>query len=153
MNLTPHEEDDTLVAEIAGIRDHAPVEPFGLRWEFPLLRRDDEVDTTKLKASGAKAEPLKEADVLKALGGDRRDLEGVVQLVKDEKPKVGIQRINTLVRTMARDGTLSQEKTGQGGRLQYWNPRASSPEKPEPPPEALAGPEPMGSDSVIGDLE
>lgn len=37
--LTRHEEDNAFTVE-ATLRNHAPIEPFVVRWDFPLMRRD-----------------------------------------------------------------------------------------------------------------
>ncbi|MEM6505450.1 MAG: AAA family ATPase [Planctomycetota bacterium] len=46
--LRPHEDEGHVVLE-AAVRSFAPVEPLGLRWEFPLWRRTDDLDTDALK--------------------------------------------------------------------------------------------------------
>lgn len=49
LDLTAHEESDCFTAEIR-VRSFAPIEPFVVRWAFPLLVRDTEgLDPTKLK--------------------------------------------------------------------------------------------------------
>jgi predicted transcriptional regulator len=53
--FTQHEEDGAFVIEPI-LRNFAPVEPFGVRWEFPLMRLDDELDPAKLKQAGRKRE-------------------------------------------------------------------------------------------------
>ena len=46
--LTAHEEADAYTVE-ATLRSLPRVEPFAVRWEFPLMGRDDHLDPTKLK--------------------------------------------------------------------------------------------------------
>jgi hypothetical protein len=54
--FTQHEEKDAFAIEPI-LRNFAPVEPFVVRWEFPLMRRDDDLDPSKLKqAVGRKKE-------------------------------------------------------------------------------------------------
>ncbi len=56
LSFTKHEEDDAFTVE-ATLRNFRPVEPFVVRWEYPLMRRDDTLDASKLKQ--AKGRPTK----------------------------------------------------------------------------------------------
>ena len=47
MTLTKHEEEGAFVVDFT-VRDFAPISPFVVRWEYPLLVRTD-LDPTKLK--------------------------------------------------------------------------------------------------------
>jgi hypothetical protein len=50
--LTPHAEEDAWVVE--GIfRNHPKADPFCLRWEYPILRVDDELDSSQLQGRTA----------------------------------------------------------------------------------------------------
>ncbi|MBW3600190.1 MAG: helicase RepA family protein [Planctomycetes bacterium] len=53
--LRPHEDDGCVVLE-AAVRSWAPVEPLGLRWEFPLWWPDTGIDPAALKGRKTKAE-------------------------------------------------------------------------------------------------
>src|SRR5208282_2790926 len=66
LTFTPHEEADAMTVEMA-LRNFAPVTPFAVRWEHPRWVRDDSLDPTKLKRSGAKQKHTPD-DALKALG-------------------------------------------------------------------------------------
>jgi hypothetical protein len=46
--FTEHDEPDAFTVEPI-LRDFAPVEPFVVRWEFPLMHRADDLDPAKLK--------------------------------------------------------------------------------------------------------
>jgi hypothetical protein len=46
--MTRHEEENAFTIE-ATLRNMKPVEPFVVRWDFPLFRRDDSLDPSKLK--------------------------------------------------------------------------------------------------------
>jgi hypothetical protein len=46
--LRPHEDDGCIVLD-AVLRSFAPVEPLGLRWEYPCWHPSDELDTSRLK--------------------------------------------------------------------------------------------------------
>ncbi|MGE0755769.1 MAG: AAA family ATPase [Pirellulaceae bacterium] len=47
--LRPHEEPGVVVCD-AAVRSWPPVEPFCLRWQFPVWQRADELDPTQLRA-------------------------------------------------------------------------------------------------------
>ena len=51
--LTEHEEEDCVTFE-GTVRNTKPIPKFGLRWDFPLFQRDDEIDPNALKQPGAK---------------------------------------------------------------------------------------------------
>jgi hypothetical protein len=56
LTLTPHEAPDAFTVE-AVLRNLKPIQPFVIRWSYPLMRRDGELDPTKLKkVTGRKAE-------------------------------------------------------------------------------------------------
>lgn len=46
--LREHEEPNVVVLE-AAVRSFAPIDPLGLRWQFPLWVPDDSIDTGRLK--------------------------------------------------------------------------------------------------------
>jgi len=53
--LRPHEEEGHVVLE-AAVRSFAPVDPIGLRWDFPVWERAYALDTSALKGRKSKAE-------------------------------------------------------------------------------------------------
>lgn len=64
--FTRHETEDAFTVE-STLRNFAPVEPFVVRWEYPLMVRDDSLDPTKLKkALGRNPENTPE-DILRLL--------------------------------------------------------------------------------------
>jgi len=64
--FTKHEDDDAFVVEPI-LRNFAPVEPFGVRWEFPLMHHDDGLDPAKLKKVGGRKPTYSPADLLALL--------------------------------------------------------------------------------------
>lgn len=67
LTLTRHEEDDAFTVEPI-LRECPPVEPFVVRWAFPLMSRDECLDPSKLKKPKTGREPLyTEDDVLTIL--------------------------------------------------------------------------------------
>ena len=67
--FTAHEEPQTFTVEPI-LRNFKPVEPFCVRWNFPLMERDDTLDPSKLKqAAGRKPENTTD-DLLALLPAD-----------------------------------------------------------------------------------
>lgn len=62
LNFTRHEEKDAFTVE-STLRNFKPVEPFVVRWQYPLMRLAPDLDPTTLKKPG----PKKEHDLLKLL--------------------------------------------------------------------------------------
>ena len=48
LTFTKHEEENAFVVD-STLRDCAQIQPFVVRWEYPLMRRDGDLDPTKLK--------------------------------------------------------------------------------------------------------
>lgn len=48
VTMTAHEEEDAFTVESI-LRSFPPIEPFVVRWEFPLFQRDDDLDPADLK--------------------------------------------------------------------------------------------------------
>ena len=51
LNFTKHEQDDAFSVE-ATLRNFKPLQPFVVRWIYPLMRRDHDLDPSKLKQAG-----------------------------------------------------------------------------------------------------
>ncbi len=65
--LTKHEEEDAFTVETT-LRNHPPVEPFVVRWQFPLMQRDGSLDPTKLKQVQGRRREHEAGDALEILG-------------------------------------------------------------------------------------
>jgi hypothetical protein len=65
--LREHEEDDAVVLA-AAVRSFAPVDPFGLRFEFPLWVPDDSINPEMLKGRKSKQEETQDRRNLEADG-------------------------------------------------------------------------------------
>ena len=50
LTMTAHEEEECFTVE-STLRNFRPLKPFVLRWEWPLFKRDDELDPHQLKGS------------------------------------------------------------------------------------------------------
>lgn len=75
--FTKHEDEGAFVVEPI-LRNFPPVKPFGVRWEFPLMHRDDEIDPAQLKGRGGRPRKHLPEDLLELL------------------PKEGLKRIEWL---------------------------------------------------------
>ncbi|QDT62387.1 hypothetical protein SV7mr_49350 [Stieleria bergensis] len=57
--LRPHEQDDAIVLD-AAVRSWPPLDPIGLRWNFPIWTSDQTLDASKLKNDGRRRSAKKE---------------------------------------------------------------------------------------------
>jgi hypothetical protein len=64
--FTKHETVDAFTVEPI-LRNFAPVAPFAVRWEFPLMHRADDLDPAKLKQAGGRKQEHPPADLLAIL--------------------------------------------------------------------------------------
>jgi hypothetical protein len=48
LTMTRHEKDGAFIVEPI-LRNHAPIAPFVVDWDFPLMKRDETLDPTKLR--------------------------------------------------------------------------------------------------------
>jgi len=73
--IRPHEEQGAVVVD-AATRSFKPIEPFAMRWQFPLWHVDEELDPTKLK-------PLRPSrEDQKAERDEKRKLEDREKVIK-----------------------------------------------------------------------
>jgi hypothetical protein len=66
MTFTDHEDENCFGVEFT-LRDFAPVEPIGVRWEFPRFRLDASIDPEKLKQPRGGRPKLNTAEQLAGL--------------------------------------------------------------------------------------
>jgi hypothetical protein len=64
--LTRHEEDDAFTVE-ATLRNFEPLAPFVVRWDYPLMVPDAELDPAKLKQAGGRKPMHSPDDLLRLL--------------------------------------------------------------------------------------
>jgi hypothetical protein len=67
LTLTRHEEVNAFSIEMT-LRNHAPIDPFVVRWQYPLLRRDGALDPARLKAVKGRPPIYDAAMLLDVLG-------------------------------------------------------------------------------------
>jgi hypothetical protein len=68
--FTRHEEEGAFVVELI-LRNFPPVDPFVVKWDWPLFRPEDGLDPTRLKQSGGRP-PKHQPEMLLECLGDRR---------------------------------------------------------------------------------
>jgi hypothetical protein len=66
VTLTKHELNDTFVAELT-LRNSAPVRPFCVRWNHPLMVIDEDADPSMLKKAGGRPTKHSTQELLKLL--------------------------------------------------------------------------------------
>jgi hypothetical protein len=62
MTMTALEKEGTFAFD-ATLRNLPPFKPFGIRWKYPIMLRDDQLDASKLKKAGGKPKGYDEARV------------------------------------------------------------------------------------------
>jgi hypothetical protein len=67
ITMTALEKDATFAFEANGLRNLPPFKPFGIKWQYPLMRRDDSIDPSKLKKPGGKPKAYDEAKITSLL--------------------------------------------------------------------------------------
>jgi hypothetical protein len=114
LNFTRHEEQDAFTVE-ATLRNFKPVDPFVVRWQYPLMRRADDLDPAKLK--DPKGRPIKHTvekilDLLKARKSRKWSTTEWQKKCQSEKgvPK---STFYDLLEKAKSDPKLTQTKAGQ----------------------------------------
>src|SRR5262249_37720454 len=82
LNFTRHEQDDCLSVE-ATLRNHPPIEPFVVRWEYPLFIAESTLDPAKLKQPGRPQ--LYQAQDLLDLIEEPMSASEIVRMAADER--------------------------------------------------------------------
>lgn len=67
ITMTALEKESTFAFEANGLRNLAPFKPFGIKWQYPLMRRDDNIDPSKLKKPGGKPKAYDESKIVALL--------------------------------------------------------------------------------------
>ncbi|QDT07717.1 Regulatory protein RepA [Rubripirellula lacrimiformis] len=82
--LRPHEEDNAIVLD-AGVRSWPPLDPIGLRWNFPIWAPDAALNASKLKNDGRRRKPKDDKPTEAPW-----DAERFVQTFIDAEPKTAV---------------------------------------------------------------
>lgn len=104
--LTRHEEEDAFTLE-ATLRNHAPLDPFVVRWNFPLMVRDGSLDPAKLKQTGGR-QKLHDSEELLGVLGDKELTHG--QWLEAAKDHAGMSKgtFTTLRKELLRNDRVFQ---------------------------------------------
>jgi hypothetical protein len=68
INVTEHEVKEAFTVE-ATLRDFKPLEPFVVRWVYPLMRRDEDLDPGKLKQKPGRKRRFTPEKIIECLKG------------------------------------------------------------------------------------
>jgi hypothetical protein len=66
MTLTPHREECCYTADFI-LRNHKPIDPSVLRWQYPIFRLDETLDPTKLRRQGGRPVEVDVSAILELL--------------------------------------------------------------------------------------
>jgi hypothetical protein len=110
--FTRHEEPDAFTVDPI-LRNFPPVDPFVVRWQFPLMERDEELDPAKLKQAVGKK---KEHDPVKLLAAIANNDEQNPISIPQWAERTGTARttLNGYVTEMRRKGWV--KTIGEGNR-------------------------------------
>lgn len=105
--LTEHEGADCYTADAAILRNFPPFAPFVLRWEWPLMVRESDIDPERLKARRS-SNPAKHHTVEEILAHVPRENPIGKDILKDNANKAGIalNKINPLINQAIEKGLL-----------------------------------------------
>jgi len=70
LTFTKHEEEGAFAIEMV-LRNLPPVEPFVVKWDWPLFRREGSLDPTRLKQGGGRPARYNAETLLECLGDQR----------------------------------------------------------------------------------
>ena len=117
LTLTPHEADDCFTVS-AVLRDHPPLAEWAVRWNYPLMTIDADLDPKKLKKPGGN--PVDVLDVLKASpnrdcdDGEWKTRAAIESAVK-EATDAGVGRIKDLFSSAVEKKFLEEKSKKRSG--------------------------------------
>ena len=106
LNFTRHQEEDAFTVE-ATLRNFKPVEPFVVRWQYPLMRLDDSLDPARLKKAVGRTPEHDPADLLKALPDGGLSLKDW-KVAADEQYGISGTTFHRLRRALAEQGAVAK---------------------------------------------
>ncbi|MCC6680616.1 MAG: AAA family ATPase [Phycisphaeraceae bacterium] len=129
--LRPHEEDQCVVLE-AAVRSFPPVQPIGLRWQFPVWTRAWTLDTGALKGRKTRSEERQDQRDTEGLDAIRKALTDGPLTTRQIRAAAGISkdRAERLLDILTIEGVVRWEPTtirGGTGRLYHLNQPGTSP--------------------------
>ena len=104
LNFTRHETEDAFTVE-ATLRNLAPIKPFVVRWQFPLMVADSALDPSKLKRVGGRKQEHSADDLLGVLSGQSLT---TTEWQSTAKTEAGIKERNfyTLMKELQQSGRV-----------------------------------------------
>jgi hypothetical protein len=111
--MTKHQEDDAYVVDIV-LRNLPEIPPFVVRWKFPLMVPDDDLDPAKLKKAQGRPSQYNATDLFNILPADGSGLTNK-QFMKKAQEEEGIKdkTYYTLRKELVRTGKVLQSKTNK----------------------------------------
>lgn len=83
INVTKHEVENAFTVE-ATLRDFKPLEPFVVRWIYPLMRRDEDLDPTQLKQKPGRKKQYTLDKLIACLDGNTLSTKNWFQIASSE---------------------------------------------------------------------
>jgi hypothetical protein len=114
VTFTRHEKEECFSVETT-LRSHPPIEPFVVRWEYPLFVAESTLDPAKLKQAG-RPQLYQASDLLDLIEGPMSESE-IVEAAEEE---CGIPRriVFELLKELKTTGKLRQpERRGKYERV------------------------------------
>jgi hypothetical protein len=112
VNFTQHEQPGAFSVEMT-LRNFKPVDPFVVRWQFPLMRRDDDLDPAKLKASPGRPRKHTPEKLLEVLKGQTLNTTNWRKICESEKGIPKSTFFELLDEAKATCPNLKQTQAGQ----------------------------------------
>ena len=69
LNFTRHEQADCFTVEMT-LRNHRPVEPFVVRWAYPLMQREESLDPNQLRKPAGRKPKFHTDDLLELIADE-----------------------------------------------------------------------------------
>jgi len=111
LTLTKHEEEGAFTCEPT-LRNHAPHDPFVLRWKWPLMRRDASLDPARLKKPKTGRESRFTVEDLVECIGKRKIRSNVLAKIAAEKGIKG-GTFYDLLRKAKQEGRIIKSKRSE----------------------------------------
>jgi hypothetical protein len=121
LNFTKHEEEDCFTID-ATLRNHPPVPPFVVRWNYPLMEREQSLDPERLKKPAGRKREYNNDQLL-----DLIDLEPLTSNEWQQKAKTKLKMSESTffrrLKEIEADGTASIDDQGR------WHCNTHNPQK------------------------
>ena len=104
-------QDEAFVVDTT-LRNFKPVQPFVVRWLYPLMRRDEGLDPAKLKQTGGRPKLYTVEKLLSSLKGQQLNSQNWLRIASLETG-ISKSRFFALLEEAKRDPKLMQTPTGQ----------------------------------------